>query len=243
MGPKQRSGERDRAGLFRDRQHATPARRSATIQGHQRAYPCRAVGQAFGSRRRGGIPRVGCERLRQWSRPRRRRGLDGTLTKRTMNHLPDVQRTKRLSTDELRSNFLVQGLFKLGEITLRHIDLDRVVLGGAVPLGDPLRLEAPASLAASYFAERREIGILNIAMRGTVVVDGHRYAMACQDVLYVGRGSREVTFESDDAARPARFYIVSYPAHTSHPTARVERSAAVANDLGTPEGANQRRLA
>jgi 4-deoxy-L-threo-5-hexosulose-uronate ketol-isomerase len=160
-----------------------------------------------------------------------------------MNHLPDVQRTKRLSTDELRSSFLVQGLFKLGEITLRHIDLDRVVLGGAVPLGDPLRLEAPASLAASYFAERREIGILNIAMRGTVVVDGHRYAMDCRDALYVGRGSKDVTFESDDAARPARFYIVSYPAHASHPTALVARSAAVATDLGTSEGANQRRLA
>lgn len=160
-----------------------------------------------------------------------------------MNHLPDAHRTKHLSTDELRSNFLVDGLFRLGEITLRHIDLDRVVLGGAVPLGEPLRLEAPASLAASYFAERREIGVLSIAARGTIVVDGHRYAMDCQDVLYVGRGSKDVTFESDDAARPARFYIVSYPAHAAHPTTRVGRGAAVATDLGTPEGANERRLA
>lgn len=160
-----------------------------------------------------------------------------------MHHLADAQRTKQLNTDELRSSFLVDGLFKLGEITLRHIDLDRVVLGGAVPLGDPLRLEAPPSLAASYFTERREIGILNIAARGTIVVDGQRYAMDCQDVLYVGRGAKDVSFESDDAARPARFYIVSYPAHASHPTTRVGRSAAAATDLGTPEGANQRRLA
>lgn len=160
-----------------------------------------------------------------------------------MHHLPDFQRTRQLSTAELRSNFLVDGLFKLGEITLRHVDLDRVVLGGAVPLGEPLRLESPLSLAASYFAERREIGVLNISARGTIVVDGHRYAMDCLDVLYIGRGSKEVTFESDDPARPARFYIVSYPAHTSHPTTRVGRSDAVASDLGTPEGANQRRLA
>jgi len=160
-----------------------------------------------------------------------------------MHHLPDLQRTRQLSTAELRSNFLVDGLFKLGEITLRHVDLDRVVLGGAVPLGEPLRLESPLSLAASYFAERREIGVLNISGRGTIVVDGHRYAMDCLDVLYIGRGSKEVTFESDDPARPARFYIVSYPAHTSHPTTRVGRSDAVASDLGTPEGANQRRLA
>jgi len=161
----------------------------------------------------------------------------------TMHRLADAHRTKQLTTDELRSIFLIDGLFKLGQIALRHIDLDRVVLGGAVPLGDPLRLEAPASLASSYFAERREIGILNIAARGTIVVDGRRYAMDCQDVLYVGRGSKDVTFESDNAARPARFYIVSYPAHASHPTTRVGRSAAIATDLGTPEGANQRRLA
>jgi len=160
-----------------------------------------------------------------------------------MHRLPDAQRTKQLSTDELRSSFLVDGLFTLGEITLRHIDLDRVVLGGAVPLGDPLRLSAPESLAAEYFAERRELGILNIAARGTIVVDGHRYAMDCQDVLYVGRGSKDVVFESDDAARPARFYIVSYPAHAMHPTTRVGRSAATATELGTPEGANHRRLA
>src|SRR5947209_769682 len=116
-----------------------------------------------------------------------------------MHHLPDAHRTRQLSTSELRSNFLVEGLFKLGEVTLRHIDLDRVVLGGAVPLGEPLRLEAPASIAAEYFAERREIGILNIATRGTITVDGHRHVMDRQDVLYVGRGSKEITFESDDA--------------------------------------------
>ena len=160
-----------------------------------------------------------------------------------MHHLPDAQRTKILSTDDLRASFLVGGLFKLGEITLRHVDLDRVLLGGAVPLGDPLRLDAPPSLAASYFAERREIGILNIAARGTIVVDGHRYAMDCQDVLYVGRGSKDVSFESDDAARPARFYIVSYPAHAVHPTTRVGRAAAAATELGTAESANRRRLA
>jgi 4-deoxy-L-threo-5-hexosulose-uronate ketol-isomerase len=151
-----------------------------------------------------------------------------------MHHLADAHRTRQLSTSELRSNFLVDGLFRLGEVTLRHVDLDRVVLGGAVPLGDPLLLDAPASLAAEYFAERREIGILNIAARGTITVDGHRYAMDCQDVLYVSRGSKEIMFESDDAARPARFYIVSYPAHASHPTTRVGRAAAAASDLGTP---------
>jgi 4-deoxy-L-threo-5-hexosulose-uronate ketol-isomerase len=160
-----------------------------------------------------------------------------------MHQLPDSQRSKQLTTDELRSGFLIQGLFRLGELNLRHVDLDRAVLGGVVPLTKPLVLEAPQWLASSYFAERREIGILNIGARGTVTVDGHRYAMDGRDVLYVGRGSREVIFESDDAARPARFYIVSYPAHSSHPTTRVGHSTVQAAELGSPERSNHRKIA
>ena len=160
-----------------------------------------------------------------------------------MEHLPDAHRARTLSTDELRSSFLVQGLFRPGEINLRHLDLDRVVLGGAVPLASALQLEAPASLAASYFAERRELGVLNIGERGTIVVDGERYCLERRDVLYIGRGSRDVSFESDDAARPARFYIVSYPAHGSHPTKHIGHAQADATELGTTERANRRRLA
>src|SRR4029077_12152830 len=97
--------------------------------------------------------------------------------------------------------------------------------------------------AAGYFTERRELGILNVGARGTISVDGHRYAMDGRDVLYVGRGSKDVVFESDDAARPARFYLVSYPAHTSHPTTRVGARSVEAIELGTAERANRRKLA
>jgi 4-deoxy-L-threo-5-hexosulose-uronate ketol-isomerase len=136
----------------------------------------------------------------------------------------------------------VQGLFRPGAITLRHLDLDRVVLGGAVPAGAPLTLEAAASMAAEYFAERREVGILNIGGSGAITVDGRRYAMNKQDVLYVGRGSKSIVLESDDATRPARFYIVSYPAHASHPTTHIDGTAVTPTDLGTTERANCRRL-
>jgi 4-deoxy-L-threo-5-hexosulose-uronate ketol-isomerase len=138
---------------------------------------------------------------------------------------------------------LVQGLFTPGAITLRHLDLDRVVLGGAVPTGASLTLEAPPSLAAQYFAERRELGILNIGARGTITVDSQRHAMDPRDVLYVGRGSKSIVLESDSASQPARFYIVSYPAHASHPTTHVSHASATATDLGTAERANCRRLA
>lgn len=160
-----------------------------------------------------------------------------------MHYLPDAERAKRLTTDELRSGFLVQDLFVPGTIALRHIDLDRVVLGGAVPIGTPLRLEAPASFASAYFAERRELGVLNVGARGSVTVDGKPFHLATRDVLYIGRGSREVSFASDDAGSRARFYIVSYPAHVSHPTMLAPRATAESSELGTTERANRRCIA
>jgi 4-deoxy-L-threo-5-hexosulose-uronate ketol-isomerase len=160
-----------------------------------------------------------------------------------MHRLPDVERTKHLTTNELREGFLVQGLFRPGEIVLRHIDLDRVVLGGAVPLATPLRVEAPASFAAEYFTERREVGILNIGGPGAVSVDGQRFVLEKKDVLYVGRGSRDVLLESADASKPARFYIVSYPAHGTHPVARVAGASVQGAELGAAESANRRKLA
>src|SRR3954470_24093128 len=146
------------------------------------------------SRRRAGDHPTISRAPRSISRPRRATMSTATSSSSTaagwrdkrnhMEHLPDAQRARALSTDELRASFLVQGLFKPGEIVLRHIDLDRVVLGGVVPLARPPEREAPASLAASYFAERRELGVLNIGERGAIVVDGARHCMERRHVLY-----------------------------------------------------------
>src|SRR5687768_6605466 len=111
-----------------------------------------------------------------------------------MHYLPGPNETARMTTDELRASFLVQNLFVPGSVALRHVDLDRVVLGGAVPTGSSLSLDAPDSLGAEYFLERREIGVLNVGARGSVSVDGARHQLDLKDVLYVGRGAREVVF-------------------------------------------------
>jgi 4-deoxy-L-threo-5-hexosulose-uronate ketol-isomerase len=160
-----------------------------------------------------------------------------------MHLLPDSVRARTLSTEELRSAFLIENLFQAGAVTLRHIDLDRVVLGGAVPARDALRLEAPSSLAAEYFLERRELGILNIGGRGFVTVDGQRFDMSRLDVLYVGRGSRDIEFSSEDAQSPARFYLVSYPAHAPHPTEKIAGSSVTGSPIGSADRANARRIA
>lgn len=160
-----------------------------------------------------------------------------------MQFLPDSTRTAQASTEELRKAFLVQGLFRPGEIVLREFDLDRVVLGGAVPTDRPLALTAPDWLAASYFTERRELGALNIGGSGSVTVDGTRHVVGLKDIVYVGRGSRDIVFASDSAATPARFYLVSYPAHAAHPTTRLAKADVEATELGAIETANKRRLA
>lgn len=159
-----------------------------------------------------------------------------------MHYLPGPAETRALGTGALRDAFLLDGLFVAGAISLRFVDLDRVVVGGAVPLAAPLRLEAPPEMAADHFTERREIGVLNIGGAGAVTVDGERYALGHRDGLYIGRGSGDPDFESEDAADPARFYLVSYPAHASHPTTYVAHADAQATELGTPEQANRRIL-
>jgi 4-deoxy-L-threo-5-hexosulose-uronate ketol-isomerase len=147
-----------------------------------------------------------------------------------------------MTTAELRAAFLVDDLWQAGEATIRFVDLDRVALGGVVPTKEPVVLPNPPELAAAYFTERREVGVVNIGGAGSVGVDGKVHSMANRDGLYVGRGSREVIFASDDPARPARYYLVSYPAHAEHPTTHVAQREVYSADLGTAENANRRRL-
>jgi 4-deoxy-L-threo-5-hexosulose-uronate ketol-isomerase len=161
----------------------------------------------------------------------------------SMHLLPGPREAARLSTDELRNAFLVQRLFQAGALTLRHIDLDRVVLGGAVPLAEPLVLEAPPSLGAEHFCERRELGVLNIGAPGTVEADGTSHTLGPRDAVYIGRGTREVRFSSRDASRPARFYLVSYPAHVSCPASLIREADVQGAVAGAPETANRRRIA
>ena len=160
-----------------------------------------------------------------------------------MRYLPTPEQAARLTPEELRTHFLVSGLFAPGEARYEMVDLDRVTLGGVVPLGAPIALVAPAAFAANSFTERRELGILNIGGTGTVTVDETSHPMGKLDMVYVGRGAHEVILSSADAARPARFFLVSYPSHAEYPTAHIAAGDADASELGTQERANRRRLA
>lgn len=149
----------------------------------------------------------------------------------------------RFNTEELRSNFLLESLFTPDSVQLNYWETDRTIVGSAVPASTSLKLEASRKeLAADYFLERREIGILNIGGEGSVEVDGVAYPMSKLDCLYVGRGVKSVVFSSKEASQPARFYLLSYPAHSSHPTTLAKQSDATALHLGAPETANERTL-
>jgi len=148
---------------------------------------------------------------------------------------------KRMTTDELRDAFLVD-LFESGKLNLLYCEVERAIVGAAVPTVSSLTLEAGKELAADYFCQRREVGILNIGGKGTVTVDGVEYQMDSLDGLYVGRGSKEVVFDSLSGEEPARFHFVSYPAHTEYPTTQAKKADANAIELGSVEDANKRTI-
>ena len=154
----------------------------------------------------------------------------------------DAIRFERMTTEEIRSTFLVENLFGAGKIELVYSFDDRAIIGSAVPTKGPLKLDAGEQLACQYFAERREIGVINIGDAGTITVDGKKFTLTCKDLLYIGRGSRDIQFESANAQKPAKFYIVSYPAHAAYPVAMARQADAQPVKLGSDEESNKRTI-
>jgi 4-deoxy-L-threo-5-hexosulose-uronate ketol-isomerase len=146
------------------------------------------------------------------------------------------------SQQDLRDRFLVERLLVPGEFAVVATHYDRVVAVGAVPLDEPIPLAPVAELRAEYFLERREIGIVNVGGAGTVTADGTEYPMAPEAVLYLGRGTREVLFSSDDAGAPAKYYGFSAPAHTEYPSQLATPEEGTIRELGDQLTSNRRSL-
>jgi 4-deoxy-L-threo-5-hexosulose-uronate ketol-isomerase len=142
----------------------------------------------------------------------------------------------------LRQRFLVSGLFVPGEVSLANWEVDRTVLGGVVPQASPIELPAHPELRAPFFCARRELGIINLGGAGAIEVDGQTHPLAPHDGLYVGRGSQRLVFHSASGDQPAKFYLLSYPAHREFPTRHIAVSDVKGEKLGTVEGANRRIL-
>jgi len=156
--------------------------------------------------------------------------------------MADPVRYPHMSTAELRSTFLVDGLFAPGLVELVYVDLDRAVIGSAVPLGEALPLPCPAELRAARFTGRRELGVFNIGGDGTVEVDGEAHALGNRDTLYIGKGEHSISFSSANPSQPAEFYLLSYPAHAVYPTAIVRAPDRMPTTLGSAATANHRTI-
>jgi 4-deoxy-L-threo-5-hexosulose-uronate ketol-isomerase len=157
---------------------------------------------------------------------------------RTASNPKDV---KTYDTTRLREEFLIQGLFVTGGVKTVYSHVDRIITGSACPV-KPVTLEAGKELRAEYFLERREMGIINIGPKGTVKVDGVNYVLDTKDGLYIGMGSKEIIFSSEDPNNPAKFYFNCAPAHKAYPTEKIEISKAEPARMGSLEQSNQRTI-
>lgn len=158
---------------------------------------------------------------------------------RYSSHYEDV---KKYDTTELRKHFLIEDLFVKGEIKMVYSHIDRIIVAGIVPTDKPLKLEGGKALGSDYFLERRELGIINIGGAGVVTLDGEKYELDSRDGLYVGLGVKEVSFESKNPEKPAKFYINSATAHKKYPTVKINLEKANKVKAGSDEECNKRTI-
>ncbi len=160
-----------------------------------------------------------------------------------MRYPAHPDRVKKYTTEQLRSEFLIENLFVEGAINMVYSHIDRIITGGAAPASEALALVGdPKELGADFFLQRREMGVVNVGGPGSVTVDGTAYAMTKLDGLYIGMGTQKVTFASDDAANPAHFYFSSTPAHHTYPTVHIAISTATPARMGDITNSNKRTI-
>ncbi|MEF9969921.1 MAG: 5-dehydro-4-deoxy-D-glucuronate isomerase [Ruthenibacterium sp.] len=151
---------------------------------------------------------------------------------------------KRYTSAETRAEFLIENLYKANEIVAVYSHVDRMVTLGCMPVGETVSIDKGidiwANFGTEYFLERREIGIFNIGGAGKITVDGTVYVLSYKDCLYITKGAKEVLFTSDDTAKPAKFYMVSAPAHCSYENRLIKIEDAAKKPLGAMETANKR---
>ncbi|HHE6471252.1 TPA: 5-dehydro-4-deoxy-D-glucuronate isomerase [Providencia rettgeri] len=152
------------------------------------------------------------------------------------------EHAKTLDTEGLRKQFLIENLFREGEMNLTYSHIDRIIVGGIVPTQKPLALMAGKALGVEFFLERRELGAINIGGAGQVIVDGKTYDIAPKEAIYIGMGAQSVEFISNDAITPARFYMNSAPAHHTYPTRKITIEQASPEKLGNVENCNVRTI-
>ena len=149
---------------------------------------------------------------------------------------------KHYDTARIRKDFLIETVFAPDEVNLVYSMYDRMIVGGAMPVAESLKLEAIDPLKAEYFTLRRELGIYNVGGAGTVKVGEDTFELDFKEALYIGRGDRDVIFSSKNAQQPAKFYFNSATAHKEYPCKKVTKEDAVVAHMGSLEMSNERNI-
>lgn len=148
---------------------------------------------------------------------------------------------KSYDTERIRKDFLIEKIFAPDEVNMVYSMYDRMIVGGAYPMGETLTLEAIDPLKAPFFTTRRELGIFNVGEGTGIVTAGDQtYELGYKEALYLGRGDRQITFASKDAAHPAKFYFNSTTAHCTYPDKKIGKKEAISVEMGSLEGSNHR---
>ena len=149
---------------------------------------------------------------------------------------------KHYTTERLREEFLITGLFSKDNIKMVYSHIDRIITCGIMPVDQVLKLQAGKELAAEYFLQRREMGVINIGGKGIITVDGTEYVLEPRDGIYIGMGNKDITFAAVDKANPPKFYMSSCPAHKSYPIVKIDITKARKVPCGSVEDCNKRTI-
>lgn len=149
---------------------------------------------------------------------------------------------KHYDTDKLREEFLMPKIFAPGDILLTYTYNDRMIFGGVTPTDTPLEIKLSKELGVDFFLQRRELGLINIGGDGSITIDGTEEPMSKHDGYYIGMGTKQVVFKSNDPADPAKFYVVSTPAHKTYPNKKLPFANALAKPMGDQEHMNKRTI-
>lgn len=169
--------------------------------------------------------------------------MDIKLDVRYANHPDD---SKKYDTAELREKYVIEKLFEPDSVLLTYSHQDRIIAGGAMPVKEKLSLSTFDELRTAYFLERREMGVINVGGAGVITLDGKSYKVGFKEGMYIGMGTKEVVFSSENAKNPAKFYINSCPAHHSYETVLINREllkkVGAVRELGDAKSINKRTL-
>jgi len=148
----------------------------------------------------------------------------------------------RMTTEELREAFLIEKLMQDEQLITTYSHYDRLIVGGAKPVNGAVELQNHPELRSEYFLERRELGIINVGGSGTVVADGETYKLEKLSCLYLGKGTKDVSFKTDDPGSPAVYYLLSAPAHHTWPNRLMTKEEASPVQLGDVTTSNKRTI-